>query len=163
MSEVFPNIDPDGLLEYSVVYTDRSLNHMSQTFQGVMNDISSALKKVYSAEAVVVGPGSGTFGMEAVARQFATDKKCLVIRNGFFSYRWTQIFEMGDIPAAATVLKARLIEDCPQSRFIPGPIDELVSKIKSKQPDIVFAPHFETSSGMILPDDYIQAVGDAVL
>jgi aspartate aminotransferase-like enzyme len=104
MSEVFPVIDPDGLLEYSVVYTDRSLNHMSRTFQGVMNDISAALKKVYSAEAVVVVPGSGTFGMEAVARQFATDKKCLVIRNGFFSYRWTQIFEMGDIPAAATVL-----------------------------------------------------------
>ena len=162
MSEVFPNIDPDGLLEYSVVYTDRSLNHMSQTFQGVMNAISSALKKVYSAEAVVVVPGSGTFGMEAVARQFATDKKCLVIRNGFFSYRWTQIFEMGDIPATATVLKARLIEDSPQAPFIPPPIDEVVATIKAKQPDIVFAPHVETSSGMILPDDYIQAVADAV-
>ncbi len=162
MSEVFPVIDPDGLLEYSVVYTDRSLNHMSRTFQGVMNDISSALKKVYSAEAVVVVPGSGTFGMEAVARQFATDKKCLVIRNGFFSYRWTQIFEMGDIPAAATVLKARLIEDSPQAPFIPPPIDEVVATIKAEQPDIVFAPHVETSSGMILPDDYIQAVAEAV-
>ena len=162
MSEVFPVIDPDGLLEYSVVYTDRSLNHMSQTFQGVMNDISSALKKVYSAEAVVVVPGSGTFGMEAVARQFATDKKCLVIRNGFFSFRWTQIFEMGDIPAAATVLKARLIEDSPQAPFVPPPIDEVVATIKAEQPDIVFAPHVETSSGMILPDDYIQAVADAV-
>ena len=162
MSEVFPVIDPDGLLEYSVVYTDRSLNHMSQAFQGVMNDISSALKKVYSAEAVVVVPGSGTFGMEAVARQFATDKKCLVIRNGFFSYRWTQIFEMGDIPAAATVLKARLIEDSPQAPFIPPPIDEVVATIKAEQPDIVFAPHVETSSGMILPDDYIQAVAEAV-
>ena len=162
MSEVFPVIDPDGLLEYSVVYTDRSLNHMSQTFQGVMNDISSALKKVYSAEAVVVVPGSGTFGMEAVARQFATDKKCLVIRNGFFSYRWTQIFEMGDIPAAATVLKARLIEDSPQAPFIPPPIDEVVATIKAEQPDIVFAPHVETSSGMILPNDYIQAVAEAV-
>lgn len=162
MSEVFPVIDPDGLLEYSVVYTDRSLNHMSQAFQGVMNDISSALKKVYSAEAVVVVPGSGTFGMEAVARQFATDKKCLVIRNGFFSYRWTQIFEMGDIPAAATVLKARLIEDSPQAPFIPPPIDEVVATIKAEQPDIVFAPHVETSSGMILPNDYIQAVAEAV-
>ena len=162
MSEVFPVIDPDGLLEYSVVYTDRSLNHMSQAFQGVMNDISSALKKVYSAEAVVVVPGSGTFGMEAVARQFATDKKCLVIRNGFFSYRWTQIFEMGDIPAAATVLKARLIEGGPQAPFIPPPIDEVVATIKAEQPDIVFAPHVETSSGMILPDDYIQAVAEAV-
>lgn len=162
MSEVFPVIDPDGLLEYSVVYTDRSLNHMSRTFQGVMNDISAALKKVYSAEAVVVVPGSGTFGMEAVARQFATDKKCLVIRNGFFSYRWTQIFEMGDIPAAATVLKARLIEGGPQAPFIPPPIDEVVATIKAEQPDIVFAPHVETSSGMILPDDYIQAVAEAV-
>jgi aspartate aminotransferase-like enzyme len=162
MSEVFPVIDPDGLLEYSVVYTDRSLNHMSRTFQGVMNDISAALKKVYSAEAVVVVPGSGTFGMEAVARQFATDKKCLVIRNGFFSYRWTQIFEMGDIPAAATVLKARLIEGGPQAPFIPPPIDEVVATIKAEQPDIVFAPHVETSSGMILPNDYIQAVAEAV-
>ena len=162
MSEVFPVIDPDGLLEYSVVYTDRSLNHMSRTFQGVMNDISAALKKVYSAEAVVVVPGSGTFGMEAVARQFATDKKCLVIRNGFFSYRWTQIFEMGDIPAAATVLKARLIEGGPQAPFIPPPIDEVVATIKAEQPDIVFAPHVETSSGIILPNDYIQAVAEAV-
>ena len=92
MSEVFPTIDPDGLLEYSVVYTDRSLNHMSQAFQGVMNDISYALQKVYSAEAVVVVPGSGTFGMEAVARNFSAVKKCLVISNGFFIYRWTQIF-----------------------------------------------------------------------
>ena len=162
MSEVFPTIDPDGLLEYSVVYTDRSLNHMSQAFQGVMNDISSALKKVYSAEAVVVVPGSGTFGMEAVARQFATDKKCLVIRNGFFSYRWTQIFEMGDIPATATVLKARPIEDGPQAPFTPPPIDEVVATIEAEQPDIVFAPHVETSAGMILPDDYIRAVTDAV-
>jgi len=162
MSEVFPTIDPDGLLEYSVVYTDRSLNHMSQAFQGVMNDISSALKKVYSAEAVVVVPGSGTFGMEAVARQFATDKKCLVIRNGFFSYRWTQIFEMGDIPATATVLKARPIEDGPQAPFTPPPIGEVVATIEAEQPDIVFAPHVETSAGMILPDDYIRAVTDAV-
>jgi aspartate aminotransferase-like enzyme len=162
MSEVFPTIDPDGLLEYSVVYTDRSLNHMSQAFQGVMNDISSALKKVYSAEAVVVVPGSGTFGMEAVARQFATDKKCLVIRNGFFSYRWTQIFEMGDIPAAATVLKARPIEDGPQAPFTPPPIGEVVATIEAEQPDIVFAPHVETSAGMILPDDYIRAMTDAV-
>ena len=162
MSEIFPTIDPDGLLEYSVVYTDRSLNHMSQAFQGVLNDISAALKNVYSAEAAVVVPGSGTFGMEAVARQFATNKKCLVIRNGFFSYRWTQIFEMGDIPAAATVLKARLVDDGPQAPFVPPPIDEVVATIKAERPDIIFAPHVETSAGMILPDDYIQAVTEAV-
>ncbi|MDH3619675.1 MAG: aminotransferase class V-fold PLP-dependent enzyme [Gammaproteobacteria bacterium] len=162
MPALLPNIDPDGLLEYSVVYTDRSLNHMSQSFQGVMNDISSALKKVYSADAVVVVPGSGTFGMEAVARQFATGKKCLVIRNGFFSFRWSQIFEMGDIPASSTVLKARPQHDGPQAPFIPAPIDEVVATIKAERPDIVFAPHVETSSGMILPDDYIRAVADAV-
>ena len=122
MPALLPNVDPDGLLEYSVVYTDRSLNHMSQSFQGVMRDISSTLKKVYSADAVVVVPGSGTFGMEAVARQFATGKKCLVIRNGFFSYRWSQIFEMGDIPASSTVLKARLQSDATQAPFVPAPI-----------------------------------------
>ena len=162
MPALLPDIDADGLLEYSVVYTDRSLNHMSQTFQGVMRDISTTLKKVYSADAVVVVPGSGTFGMEAVARQFATDKKCLVIRNGFFSYRWTQIFEMGGIPASSTVLKARPQHDGAQAPFIPPPIDEVVATIEAEKPDMVFAPHVETSSGMILPDDYVRAVADAV-
>lgn len=162
MPALLPNVDPDGLLEYSVVYTDRSLNHMSQAFQGVMRDISSTLKKVYSADAVVVVPGSGTFGMEAVARQFATGKKCLVIRNGFFSYRWSQIFEMGDIPAASTVLKARTQGDGVQAPFVPAPIEEVVATIKAEQPDVVFAPHVETSSGMMLPDEYVRAVADAV-
>lgn len=162
MPALLPNVDPDGLLEYSVVYTDRSLNHMSQAFQGVMRDISSTLKKVYSADAVVVVPGSGTFGMEAVARQFATGKKCLVIRNGFFSFRWSQIFEMGDIPASSTVLKARLQSDATQAPFIPAPIEEVVATIEAEQPDVVFAPHVETSSGMMLPDEYVRAVADAV-
>ena len=162
MPALLSNIDPDGLLEYSVVYTDRSLNHMSQSFQGVMNDISSTLKKVYSADAVVVVPGSGTFGMEAVARQLATGKKCLVIRNGFFSFRWTQIFDMGDIPASSTVLKARLQGDGPQAPFVPAPIGEVAATIEAEKPDVVFAPHVETSSGMILPDDYVRAVADAV-
>jgi len=139
MSALLDNVDPDGLLEYSVVYTDRSLNHMSQSFQSVMRDISSTLKEVYNAKAAVVVPGSGTYGMEAVARQFATNKKCLVIRNGWFSYRWTQIFEMGDLPS-----------------------DEVVATIKAEKPDVVFAPHVETSAGIILPQDYLQAVGDAV-
>jgi len=162
MPGLLPDIDPDGLLEYSVVYTDRALNHMSQSFQGVMNDISSTLKEVYCADGVAVVPGSGTFGMEAVARQFAHGKKCLVIRNGWFSYRWTQIFEMGDIPASSTVLKARRVADAHQSPFAPVPVEEVVQVIREQKPDLVFAPHVETSAGMILPDEYISAVSVAV-
>ena len=161
MPGLLTDTDPDGLLEYSVVYTDRSLNHMSQTFQAVMNDISTTLKQVYNAEAVVIVPGSGTFGMEAVARQFATDKKCLVIRNGWFSYRWTQIFEMGGIPSSATVLKARPVETGSQAAFAPAPVEEVVQTIRSQKPDMVFAPHVETSSGILLPDDYVKAIADA--
>ncbi len=156
------DLHPDKLLEYSVVYTDRALNHMSQSFQGVMKDISATLKKAYNASAVIVVPGSGTFGMEAVARQFATDKKCLIIRNGWFSYRWTQIFEMGDIPSQSTVLKARRTGDDKHAPFAPAPIEEVVETIAIEKPDFVFAPHVETASGIILPDDYIRSVADAV-
>ena len=162
MPALLPNVDPDGLLEYSVVYTDRALNHMSQSFQGVMKDISATLKEVYNAHAAIVVPGSGTFGMESVARQFATGKKCLVIRNGWFSFRWTQIFEMGDIPSEHIVMKASQLDDEVQSPFQPAPIAEVVDKIKSEKPAAVFAPHVETSSGMILPDDYLRAVSEAV-
>ena len=162
MPGLLPNVDADGLLEYSVVYTDRALNHMSQSFQLVMKDISSILKQVYNAKAAVVVPGSGTFGMEAVARQFATDKKCLVIRNGWFSFRWTQIFDMGKIPSASTVLKARRVDDGKQAAFAPAPIDEVVAFILQEKPDLVFAPHVETASGMMLPDAYLRAVADAV-
>ena len=162
MPGLLPDIDPDGLLEYSVVFTDRSLNHMSRSFQGVMNDISAALKRIYNAQAVVVVPGGGTFAMEAVARQFATGKKCLVIRNGWFSFRWSQIFEMGGIPSVETVLKARPVDDSEQPAFAPAPIEEVVATIEAEKPDMVFAAHVETSSGMILPDDYVRAVADAV-
>ena len=162
MPGLLPDVDPDGLLEYSVVYTDRSLNHMSHAFQGVMRDISALLKKVYHAQAVAVVPGSGTFGMEAVARQFATGRKTLVIRNGWFSYRWTQIFDMGGIPAESVVLKARPTSDGSQAPFAPPPIDEVVAAIREHRPEVVFAPHVETSSGMILPDAYLRAVADAV-
>ena len=162
MPSLLPQPDPDGLLEYSVVYTDRALNHMSQRFQGAMRDISRVLKKVYGAHAAVVVPGSGTFGMEAVARQFATGKKCLVIRNGWFSYRWTQIFDMGGIPSECTVLKARAVEAGPQAPFAPAPIADVVAAIRERKPDLVFAPHVETAAGMILPDDYLRAVADAV-
>lgn len=156
------DIDPDGLLEYSVVFTDRSLNHMSQSFQGVMRDISDTLKNVYNAHAVAVVPGGGTYGMEAVARQFGTGKTCLVIRNGWFSFRWTQIFEAGKIPAKEIVLKARPVEEGKQAAFAPVPVEEAVAAIKAEKPDVVFAPHVETASGMILPDSYIKAVADAV-
>ena len=162
VTALLPDIDPQGLLEYSVVYTDRALNHMSQRFQGVMKDISRILKQVYNARAAVVVPGSGTFGMEAVARQFATDKKVLVIRNGWFSFRWTQIFEMGTIPSEAMVLKARQIASGAQAPFAPPPLAEVVAAIRERKPDVVFVPHVETASGMILPDDYLQAVGEAV-
>ena len=161
MPGLLPDIDPDGLLEYSVVYTDRSLNHMSTTFQGVMNDLSRMLKTAYGAQAAIVVPGSGTFGMEAVARQFATGRKAVVIRNGWFSYRWTQIFEMGDIPAGSKVLKARQVTAGAQAAFAPAPIDEVLATIRAEEPDVVFAPHVETSSGMILPDDYLRAVAEA--
>jgi aspartate aminotransferase-like enzyme len=159
---LLPDVDRDGLLEYSVVYTDRSINHMSQRFQGVMRDISAALKKVYRAKAAVIVPGSGTFGMEAVARQFATQKKCLVIRNGWFSFRWSQIFDMGSIPSGSIVLKARPLEPGRQAAYAPAPIDEVVAAIREHRPDLVFAPHVETASGMMLPDAYLRAVSDAV-
>jgi aspartate aminotransferase-like enzyme len=161
MPALLHDVDPDGLLEYSVVFTDRSLNHMSQKFQGVMRDISGVLKEVYHTRSAVVVPGSGTFGMEAVARQFAHGRKTLVLRNGWFSYRWTQIFEMGQIPAEQTVLKARTVASGRQAAFAPAPIDEVVATIRAKRPDLVFAPHVETSSGIMLSDAYMRAVAEA--
>ncbi len=157
-----PNVDPDGLLEYSVVFTDRSLNHMSQRFQGVMRDIASTLKRVYHAHSAVIVPGGGTYGMESVARQFATGRRCLVIRNGYFSYRWSQIFEMGRIPASETVLKARPVRAGHAQPYAPVAIDEAVATIAREKIEMVFAPHVETASGIILPDAYLRALADAV-
>lgn len=162
MTDLPRDFDRDGLLEYSVVFTDRSLNHMSQQFQQVMRDISDNLKQVYNAATVTVVPGGGSFGMEAVARQFATGQHCLVIRNGFFSFRWSQIFEMGKIPASETVLKARLVDSRPNAPFAPAPVEEVVAAIHAEKPAMVFAPHVETASGIILPDDYLKQVADAV-
>lgn len=162
MPGLLPNVDPDGFLEYSVVYTDRALNHMSVKFQRAMQNISRTLKLVYHARSAIVVPGSGTFGMEAVARQFGGGKKCLMIRNGWFSYRWTQIFEMGKIPAETVVLKARQIESGKQGAFAPPPIAEVLASIQVERPDVVFAPHVETSSGIMLPDQYMRAIADAV-
>jgi len=162
MPGLLPDVDPDGLLEYSVVFSDRSLNHMSKKFQHVMNDISRTLKQVYHAEAAIVVPGSGTFGMEAVARQFATGRKCLVIRNGWFSYRWSQIFEMGNIPSESTALKARRTTAGTHAAYAPAPVEEVVRTIREQAPALVFAPHVETASGIILPDAYVRAVAEAV-
>jgi aspartate aminotransferase-like enzyme len=162
MPGLLPNVDPDGLLEYSVVYTDRSLNHMSDSFQKAMNDVSSSLKEVYNAEAVVLVPGGGTYAMEAVARQFSTNQSCLVLRNGWFSFRWSQIFEMGNIPSEEIVLKASRVSGDLQAPFAPPNIDEVVELIYKRKPHMVFAPHVETSSGIILPDDYIRSIATAV-
>ncbi|WP_299283335.1 aminotransferase class V-fold PLP-dependent enzyme [uncultured Tateyamaria sp.] len=161
MAALLDTVDPSGLEEFSVVFTDRSLNHMSAAFQGVMNDISSMLKDVYKADAVVIIPGGGTFGMEAVARQFGRGAEVLVVRNGWFSYRWSQIFETGDLTTNTTVLKARQTGNASPSPFAPAPIDEVVEAIRAQKPDVVFAPHVETSAGVILPDDYIAAMAAA--
>ncbi len=162
MPGLLPNVDPDGLLEFSVVYTDRALNHMSSSFRTVMRDISAMLKEVYQARSAVIVPGSGTFGMEAVARQFAADQKVLVVRNGWFSYRWTQIFDMGKIPAESIIMKARRVGAGKQAPFVPAPIGEVVAAIRAQRPSLVFAPHVETASGMMLPDDYLTALAEAV-
>jgi aspartate aminotransferase-like enzyme len=162
MPGLLPNVDPDGLLEFSVVYTDRSLNHMSEEFKRVMVDISSILKDAYNASSAVIVPGSGTFGMEAVARQFANNKKCLVLRNGWFSYRWTQIFDLDSSFKDISILKGRQVDNSAQGAFEPAPLEEVVAFIKKEKPAVVFAPHVETSAGIILPDDYIKAVGEAV-
>jgi aspartate aminotransferase-like enzyme len=162
MPGLLPNVDPEGLLEFSVVYTDRALNHMSRSFQGVMKDISAILKEVYNAHATALVPGSGTFGMESVARQFAGGKDVLVLRNGWFSYRWTQIFETGRIPRSETVLKARRQGSGPTAPWAPATIAEVTAAIREKKPAVVFAPHVETAAGIFLPDDYLRAVADAV-
>jgi aspartate aminotransferase-like enzyme len=161
MPGLLSHVDPDGLLEYSVVYSDRSLNHMSERFQRVMCDLSRTLKHVYGARSVIVVPGSGTFGMEAVARQFATGRSVLVVRNGWFSYRWSQIFEMGKVVADETVLKARPVGDGRQAAFAPAPVAEVVTAIERERPAVVFVPHVETASGLILPDDYLVQVAAA--
>ncbi len=161
MSALLKTVDPDGLREFSVVFTDRSLNHMSKVFQKVMTDISGMLKEVYNADSVAVIPGGGTFGMEAVARQFASGRKALVVRNGWFSYRWSQIFEAGGVTSEAVVMKARQSGNDTRAPFAPCPIEDVTARILSEKPDVVFAPHVETSAGVILPNDYIKAMADA--
>ena len=162
MPGLLPHVDPDGLLEYSVVYTDRALNHMSVKFQGVMRDIGQVLKQAYGAHSAVVVPGSGSFGMEAVARQFAHGKPVLVLRNGWFSYRWSQILDAGGMASRCTVLKARRERPGITEPFRPAPLEDIVATIRAERPALVFAPHVETSAGMIMPDDWLRVIGDAV-
>ncbi|ACM31898.1 MAG: aminotransferase class V-fold PLP-dependent enzyme [Diaphorobacter nitroreducens] len=161
MPGLLPDVDPDGLLEFSVVYTDRALNHMSRRFVGVMQDILATLKEVYRAHTAVLVPGSGTFGMEAVARQFANREKVLIVRNGWFSYRWSQIFDAGGLGGGAVVCQARRQGDGPQAPWVPCPASEVAAAIRAERPKVVFAPHVETASGILLPDDYLRTVSDA--
>ena len=161
MPGLLPDVDPDGLQEFSVVFTDRSLNHMSARFQGVMRDISEMLKEVYNAASVALIPGGGTYAMEAVARQFASGRNALVVRNGFFSFRWSQIFDAGGFAADVAVMKARQDGNESRAPFAPAPIEEVVARIHDAKPDVVFAPHVETAAGLILPDDYLRALATA--
>ena len=162
MPGLLPDVDPDGLLEFSVVYTDRALNHMSKRFTGVMQDILAMLKEVYHAHTAVLVPGSGTFGMEAVARQFANKQKVLIVRNGWFSFRWSQIFDADTgLGGGAVVCKARRQGEGAQAPWAPCPAEEVAATIRAEKPKVVFAPHVETSSGIILSDDYIRTVSAA--
>ncbi len=156
------DIDPDGLLEYSVVFSDRSLNSMSDAFGGVMRDISRIMRKAYGAASVAVVPGGGTYGMEAIARQFANDARVLVIRNGWFSYRWSQIMEAGKLANHTTVLAASQSDNSADAPFAPCPLEDILERIRAEKPDVVFCPHVETSAGMMMPDDFIRAVTGCV-
>jgi aspartate aminotransferase-like enzyme len=155
------DVDPGGLLEYSVVFTDRSLNHMSQRFVAVMQDVVDVLRSTYRAESVAVVPGGGTYAMEAVARQLATGKRCLVVRTGYFSYRWSQILDAGSIATTTSVCCARPLADEAQAAWVPPPVDEVVETIRRTQPQVVFAAHVETAAGLLLPDDYLRALAAA--
>lgn len=155
------DVDPDGLLEYSVVFTDRSLNHMSRRFVGVMQDINDVLRTTYGAATVAVVPGGGTYAMEAVARQLATGRRCLVVRNGLFSYRWSQIFDAGSVAARTTVCSARPVSDDRHAPWVPPPVEKVVEAIERDRPEVVFAAHVETAAGMVLPDDYVRTVAAA--
>jgi len=161
MAALLDTVDPDGLLEFSVVFTDRSLNHMSKVFQQVMRDISGMLRDVYKAQAVAIVPGGGTYGMEAVARQFGAGSHAMIVRNGWFSYRWSQIFEAGGMARETTVFKARQTGNDSRAPYAPAPIDEVTAAIRDARPDVVFAPHVETSAGLILPEEYITALAQA--
>lgn len=156
-----PDVDPDGLLEYSVVFTDLSLNHMSRRFVGVMQQLHEVLTTTYAADSLAVVPGGGTYGMESVARQLVTGRRALVVRNGFFSYRWSQIFEIGGVTDDVTVLTARPTSEEHPSPWAPPPVEEVVAAIAEQRPEVVLAAHVETAAGILLTDDYLRRVAAA--
>ena len=160
MSKIYPSIDADGLLEYSVVFTDRSLNHMSPKFQAVMRELHAGMTQVYGASSCVIVPGGGTFAMESVARQFTREHRVLVVRNGWFSYRWSQIFETGVSPTALEIAQA--IPDTPHAdqQFSPVDCASVCERIRALKPEVVVAPQVETSAGLLLPDAYLKTVAD---
>ncbi|UWF77536.1 MULTISPECIES: aminotransferase class V-fold PLP-dependent enzyme [Microbacterium] len=162
MSLPHADVDPDGLLEYSVVFTDRSLNHMSARFVEVMQQTLAILSEAYNADGVALVNGGGSLAMEAVARQLATGRRVLIVRNGLFSYRWSQILDAGAIAAETTVCAARPDREGAQASWSPAPIEEVVRTIREARPEVVFAPHVETAAGIILPDDYVAALAAAV-
>jgi len=161
MTALLDTVDPDGLLEYSVVYTDRSLNHMSTRFGQAMRDIHATLCEVYAAEHAVIVPGGGSFAMESVVRQFGRGRRCLIVRNGFFSFRWSQIIDMGGLDAGTRVITSRPVDDAAHARWTPPPIEEVCEAIREHRPEVVFAPHVETSAGLHLPDAYVRELAAA--
>ena len=162
---IFPDVDPDGLLEYSVIFSDRSLNMMSMNFRQVMQDISKELKNVYNAQSTAIVPGSGTFGMEAIARQFGNGEKCLILRNGWFGFRFTEIFRRGKIASEVKPIFAIEKENAEGQNikrdYSPPPLKTIVDEILSFKPKLVYATHVETSTGIIIPDEYIKGIGEA--
>jgi aspartate aminotransferase-like enzyme len=148
--------------EYSVVYTDRVFNLMSPVFQEAMVTVSTELKACYKAAACVLIPGSGTYAMEAVARQFAWKKSVVIVRNGYFSYRWSDIMHVCELPAHETVIQAKPV-DATEARpqLAPPSIESVVAAIREHKPALVCAPHVETSTGILLSKDYIRALSAA--
>jgi len=168
------SVQASELKEYSVIYTDRAKNLMAGSFSQAMTDISTELCSVYNAHKCVMIPGSGTYAMEAVAGQFARHKHeadyspCMVIRNGYFSFRWSDIWSFVYPPACARspeliVLKAQPTNNEPDNKpqFAPPALEDVVAEIKAKKPCVVFAPHIETSAGIVLSDDYVRSLAAA--
>lgn len=161
MDSITPKARTSDLREFSVVFTDRSLNSMSASFGEVMRGLHAGLTEAYQAQSCAIIPGGGSYAMEAVARQFARNEKVLVVRNGWFSYRWTQIFNQGVSPAHAEIVCALPDSDAADQQFSPAPLDDIIAKIHAEKPRLVVSPHVETSAGLLMPDAYLSAIADA--
>ncbi|MDO5726803.1 MAG: aminotransferase class V-fold PLP-dependent enzyme [Bowdeniella nasicola] len=155
------DVDAGGLLEYSVVFTDRAVNHMSQRFCHGMQRLLDILRTTYAADTAVVIPGGGTYAMEAVARHFFTDKRTLIVRNGFFSYRWSQINAAARLTDTEAVICARQEVNEATAAFTPPSIEEVTAAIRANRSEVVCAAHVETAAGMLLSDDYLREVAAA--